>query len=90
MWPAKAKAQPRTTMATTASVAGTKTTVPSAPNARGKAEKKAVTTKISHTWLASQTGPMDLVIARRWAAAMLPRASRCRIPAPKSAPPRTA
>ena len=61
------------------------------PNAIGYAVQKTVKTKISHTWLASQTRAID-----RWAWSRIRSASgplpavSCQIPAPKSAPPSTA
>jgi hypothetical protein len=47
-------------------------------------------TKISHTWLASQTGPITQSISSRTRrAALAPPATRLQKPAPKSAPPKT-
>ena len=57
----------------------------------GKAVHSTTSTKISHTWLASQTGPIAQSIRAR---GRLPRspppASSDHRPAPKSAPPNTA
>ena len=62
-----------------------------ASNAEEKPVHRTTRTKISHTWLASQTGPMAQSINSR---GRLPRrsppASRLQNPAPKSAPPNTA
>ncbi len=60
------------------------------PKAAGKAEKVHTITKISQTWLASQTGPSEAAIRPRWRSA-LPRsrpspASMSQPPPPKSAP----
>ena len=59
--------------------------------ADGKPVQKTTSTKISHTWFASQTGPIAQSISAR---GRLPRspppASRLQNPPPKSAPPNTA
>ena len=62
-----------------------------AANADEKPVQSTTRTKISHTWLASQTGPIAQSISSR---ARRPRspppATRLQKPAPKSAPPNTA
>ena len=60
------------------------------PNASGKAVQSMTSTKISQTWLASQSGDIDrLIIARTGAPRSAPPAVRSQKPAPKSAPPNT-
>ena len=47
--------------------------------------------KISHTWLASHTGPIEWSITSRGRSPRsAPPATRSQNPAPKSAPPKTA
>ncbi len=62
-----------------------------ASNATENAVHRTTSTKMSHTWLASQTGPIAQSISPR---ARSPRslrpASSDQNPAPKSAPPNTA
>src|ERR1700759_1821 len=52
----------RRRMASSARVSGASRAVPSAEKAVGKAEKRIVMEKISHTWLASHTGPIVAAI----------------------------
>ena len=59
-----------------------------APNARGYAVQVTVRTKISQTWLASQTGAIESCAWSRTRSPCGP-ASSCQKPAPKSAPPST-
>ena len=60
------------------------------PNASGNAVHSTTSTKISQTWLASQTGAIArLIIARTGAPRSAPPAVRSQKPAPKSAPPST-
>ena len=60
------------------------------PKAVGYAVQKTVSTKISHTWLASHTGPIELWACSRMRSARGPSpATRSQKPAPKSAPPST-
>ena len=82
------KATPRTTIAITASVNGARRTVPRAANPVGKAENRIVIEKINQTWFASHKGPIVRAIALR-CSVLLPQV-RSRIPAPKSAPAKTA
>ena len=60
-------------------------------NASENPDQSTTSTKISHTWLDSQTGPIAESISAR---ARRPRspspATRVQNPAPKSAPPNTA
>jgi len=60
------------------------------PNAVGYDVHTTVSTKISQTWLASQTGAIDSCACSRMrsASAPLPAVS-CQMPVPKSAPART-
>ena len=57
-----ANAAPRNTIPAIAMLNGTYSATPSAANAGGNAAKSAVTTKISQTWFASQTGPIASAI----------------------------
>ena len=82
-----AKAAPRNTIPATAMLNGTYSATPSAANAAGKAANSAVTTKISQTWFASQTGPIASAISARSRSRVGPRARRSHTPPPKSAPP---
>ena len=62
-----------------------------ASNADGKPVQSTTSTKISQTWLASQTGPIAQSISSRGRRPRSPPpASRLQRPAPKSAPPKTA
>ena len=61
------------------------------PNAFGKDVQKTTRMKMSQTWLASQTGLIELLILpRSRAPRSAPPAVRSQKPAPKSAPPSTA
>jgi hypothetical protein len=60
------------------------------PNATGYAVQKITRTKITQTWLASHTGPIERCACPRSAWPRAPALSSCHRPAPKSAPPRTA
>ena len=87
----KANALPRSTMPRPASMSGTKRVSQMAANAAGKPVHRYTRTKISHTWLASHTGPMLWSMRVRIGA---PRraspAVRSQMPEPKSAPANTA
>ena len=62
-----------------------------AANAAEKPVHSTTSTKISHTWLASQTGPIAQSISSRARRPRSPRpATRLQKPAPKSAPANTA
>ena len=62
-----------------------------ASNADEKPVQSTTSTKISQTWLASQTGPIAQSISSRGRRPRSPPpASRLHSPAPKSAPPKTA
>ena len=62
-----------------------------ASNADEKPVHSTTSTKISQTWLASQTGPIAQSISSRGRRPRRsPPASRLQSPAPKSAPPKTA
>ena len=87
----KAKPEPRSTMPRAASPSGTYSVRITAANPTGKALQATTRQKISHTWLASQTGPMERSmrpLGRRPRSA--PPAVRSQNPAPKSAPPKMA
>ena len=61
------------------------------PNATGNAVQTITSTKISQTWLASQTGAIERwIIPRTRAPREAPPAVRSQKPAPKSAEPSTA
>src|SRR4051812_34478354 len=83
-----AKLLPRSTTPSAAIVSGTNIVSVIDSKASGKPAQVTTKMKISHTWLASQTGPRDRSIAWRGRA---PRraspATRSQKPAPKSAPP---
>ena len=77
-------------MPTAAAKSGTYKVEVTEPKATGKAVQNTTKTKISQTWLASQTGPIAiLIIPRTRAPRRAPPAVRSQKPAPKSAPPRT-
>ena len=60
-------------------------------NASENAVQSTTSTKISQTWLASQTGPIAQSISSRARSAALAAAGdQAQNPAPKSAPPNTA
>ena len=61
------------------------------PKATGYAVQQTTSTKISQTWLASQTGPMAWWACSRSSRSRAPRPpDSCQKPAPKSAPASTA
>ena len=86
-----AKAAPRSTMPSSANSIGKIKVFMAAANASGNPVHHVTSTKISQTWLASQTGPMLWSI---WVRSSAPRASppavRSKKPDPKSAPPNKA
>src|SRR5262249_11976107 len=82
-----AKLAPRSTMPSAANVSGTNSVRVIDWNASGKPVHSTTSTKISHTWLASQTGPIAwFTTARGFAPCLAPPAMRSQNPAPKSAP----
>ena len=87
----KAKPAPRRTIPSAAIASGMYSVVKIAEKADEKAVQRMTRTKISQTWFASQTGPIDRSI---WACTRRARspepASRSQRPAPKSAPPKIA
>ena len=88
--PFSANAPPRSTMPSPARKSGIASVEVIDPNASGKAVHSITSTKISQTWLASQTGDMArLIMARTGAPRSAPPAVRSQNPAPKSAPPST-
>jgi hypothetical protein len=59
-----------------------------AANTGGNPVQSTTRAKISQTWLASHTGPIECSISSRWAQPRrAPPANRSQNPAPKSAPP---
>ncbi len=54
-----AKLEPRSTMPNAARLSGTKRVSMIEPNASENAVQSTTRMKINHTWLASQTGPME-------------------------------
>ena len=87
----KAKPAPRSTIPSAARLSGMKSVEKIASNAVENAVHRTTSTKISQTWLASQTGPIAQSTSSR---ARRPRppppATRLQNPAPKSAPASTA
>ena len=87
----KANPAPRSTIPSAARLSGMNSVDKIDPKASGNAVHSTTRTKISQTWLASQTGPIAQSIRSR---GRLPRspppATRAQKPAPKSAPPNTA
>ena len=82
---------PRSTMPSSDRLSGTNSAVMMAANAGGNAVHSSTRMKISHTWLASQTGVIDSSISSRGRAPRSgPPATRSQIPPPKSAPPNSA
>jgi hypothetical protein len=82
-----AKPAPRSTMPSAARLSGMKSVEKIASNAAENPVQRTTSTKISQTWLASQTGPIAQSISSR---ARLSRPPiRLQNPAPKSAPPNT-
>ena len=64
----KANPTPRSTMPSSDRLSGTNSAVMMAANAGGNAVHSSTRMKISHTWLASQTGVMDSSMSSRGAA----------------------
>ena len=86
-----AKLEPRNTMPSAASDSGTNSVSVIDANASGKPVHSTTRQKISQTWLASHTGPIEWAMtARGRAPRSAPPAMRSQNPAPKSAPPNTA
>ena len=86
-----AKPEPRRMMPTAARVSGMYRVDMIEANAGGKQVHSTTRTKMSQTWLVSQTGPMDCSMSTRWGRPRSgPPASRSQNPPPKSAPPSTA
>ncbi len=86
-----ANPDPRSTIPNAASHSGSAAAVMTAANAAGNAVQKMTRMKISHTWLASQTGVIVSSISCRGARPRWsPPASRSHSPPPKSAPPSAA
>ena len=87
----KAKLAPRSTIPRAAIVRGTNSVSMIDAYASGKHVHRTTKTKISQTWFASQTGPIECSMTSR---GRLPRseppAVRSQKPAPKSAPPKMA
>ena len=82
---------PRSTIPTAARLSGMNSVEKIASNADEKPVQRTTSTKISQTWLASQTGPIaESIICRGRRPRSPPPASRLQSPAPKSAPPKTA
>ena len=86
-----ANPDPRSTIPSAARLSGMKSVEKIDSNAVGNPVQSTTSVKISHTWLASQTGPIAQSInARGRRPPSPPPASRLQTPAPKSAPPKTA
>ena len=86
-----AKLEPRSTMPSAASVSGTNKVSVIDANASENAVHSTTRQKISQTWFASQTGPIEWSMsARGRSPRSAPPAMRSQNPAPKSAPPKTA
>src|SRR5581483_5177334 len=83
----KANPDPRSTMPSAARPGGTNNVVMIADNADGNPVHRTTRHRISHTWLASHTGPRDASIKAR--TSRRDPAVRSQNPAPKSAPPNT-
>jgi len=87
----KAKPEPRRMMPSATAVSGMYSVDATAANTSGTAVHRITTTKISQTWLASQTGPMTRSMSPRCAdPRCAPPANRSQNPPPKSAPPNSA
>ena len=90
-WPRSANAVPRKMIPIAARKSGICSVEKIEPNAVGKAVQTITSTKISQTWLASQTGAIERwIIPRRRPPRAAPPAVRSQKPAPKSALPSTA
>ena len=86
-----ANAAPRAIIPKAARVSGTYSVDATGVNPAGNPVHSTTSTKISQTWLASQTGPIACSITARWGAPRrVPPARRSQMPAPKSAPPNSA
>jgi hypothetical protein len=89
--PRSANAAPRKMIPSAARKSGTESVEKIEPNATGNAVQTTTRTKISHTWLASQTGLIACwTIPRTRPPRRAPPAVRSQKPAPKSADPSTA
>jgi len=87
----KAKLEPRSTMPRAAIDSGTNSVSVIDANASANAVHNTTRQKMSQTWLASHTGPMEWAMTARGAAPRSgPPAVRSQKPAPKSAPPNSA
>ncbi len=85
-----AYAAPRMMIPIAAMNSGTGSVVVIALNAPGYDVQNTVSTKISHTWLASHTGPIEWCACSRIFSPRSPEpVNSCQNPAPKSAPPST-
>ena len=86
-----AKLEPRSTMPSAASVSGTNSVSVIDANASENAVHSTTRQKISQTWFASHTGPIEWSMsARGRSPRSAPPAMRSQNPAPKSAPPNSA
>ena len=86
-----AKLDPRRTIPNAARVSGTNSVRVIDAYASEKPVHSTTKTKISQTWLASQTGPIEWSITSRGRSPRAaPPATRSQNPAPKSAPPKMA
>ena len=86
----KAKAEPRRMTPKATAVSGTESVAMIAANAEGNAVHTTTRAKMSQTWLASHTGPIECSMRARWRAPdSAPPATRSQSPAPKSAPPKS-
>ena len=89
--PWKAKPAPRSTIPRAARLSGMNRVDMIDAKASGNPVHSTTSTKISHTWFDSQTGPIAQAIsARARLPRSPPRATSVQKPAPKSAPPNTA
>jgi len=87
----KAKLEPRSTMPSAARVSGTKSVSVIEAKASEKAVQSTTREKMSQTWFASHTGPIEWsMTARGRSPFFAPPAMRSQNPAPKSAPPKSA
>ena len=86
----KMNAEPRKTVPIKASVSGKNSTATSVANAVGNPEKRPTTRNTSQTWLTSHTGPNASSINPCCSFAVGPDTNISQMPAPKSAPPKTA
>ena len=87
----KAKLEPRNTMPNAASESGTNSVSVIDANASGNPVHSTTRQKMSQTWFASHTGPIEWLMTGRGAPpARAPPAVRSQNPAPKSAPPNSA